>query len=64
MPIIDFEKKLQIFQPRRTIVVTNNRLNLNEIKKREKREFKYNLKTEREPNKEKGIDKPKISTIY
>ena len=61
-PINDFEKKLQMFQPRRTIVATNNQLNLNEIKKREKREYKYNLKTEREPNKEKRINKPKISS--
>ena len=58
-PINDFEKKLQMFQPRKTIVATNNQLNLNEIKKRE---YKYNLKTEREPNKERRINKPKISS--
>ena len=58
-PINDFEKKLQMFQPRRTIVATNNQLNLNEIKKRE---YKYNLKTEREPNKERRINKTKISS--
>ena len=57
--INDFEKKLQMFQPRRTIVATNNQLNLNEIKKRE---YKYNLKTEREPNKERRINKTKISS--
>ena len=75
-----FEKKRQIFQPRKTIVSTNNPLSINikDTKKREKRENKYQ-RTEREkinkvykPNsssaerkkKEKKNDIYKTTKIY
>ena len=56
-PINNVEKNTQIFQPRRTIVGTTNQLNLNDPKKKEKRENKYSLKTEIEKNKENSKNK-------
>ena len=62
-PMRDVEKKIQIFQPRRTIVGTTNQLNLNELKKREKKENKYILLTEKEKNKENSKNK-KVNKSY
>ena len=56
-----FEKKRQMFQPRKTIVATSNQLNINinDSKKREKRENRY-IKTEKE--KINKVYKPNVSS--
>ena len=56
-----FEKKRQMFQPRKTIVTTSNQLSIsiNDTKKREKRENRY-IKTEKENTNK--VYKPNVSS--